>query len=28
VVWADVIKYLEVEMGYVRGKNLDAAPYE
>jgi len=28
VVWADVIKYLEVEMGYVRGKNLDAAPYD
>lgn len=28
VVWADTIQFLEKEMGYVRGKNLDAVPYD
>ena len=28
VVWADTIQFLEREMGYIRGKNLDAVPYD
>ena len=28
VVWGDTVRFLEETLGYVRGTNLDAAPYE
>jgi len=28
VVWAELTRFLEKEMGYIRGKNLDAVPYD